>query len=141
MQDVPIGETHLGHVHADVEPGHGRSSNLPWVMTAAPPAGRLECERLLVDAIRIDGQVSADRCRRRKPHCHPPDPARVPDAHETEKAMGTDRHGAQSVGEQEVEAGPAQRAGVRSDAQVPDLPRGVHLEVAELAQDVGRDHW
>ena len=40
----------------------------------------------------------------------------------------------------EVEAGAAQRTGVRTDPQVADLLRGVHLEVAQLAHDVGRDH-
>src|SRR5271167_1418386 len=36
MQDILIGEAHLGYVDTDVESAHDRSSNRPWVMTFAP---------------------------------------------------------------------------------------------------------
>ena len=106
--------------------GHDLSSNLPWVMTAASPQAASNANVPLVDAIGGDGQLAAQRRRRGKPHRHPPDLARAGDADEAQEPMGAHRHGAQAVGEQEVEAGRPRRV----DIEVMCRPVAGHLGVA-----------
>ena len=36
VQDLGVGEAHLRQKDADLGLGHGRSSNLPWVMVVMP---------------------------------------------------------------------------------------------------------
>src|SRR6476646_5289818 len=38
VQNLLVGEAHLGQVNADLGLAHGRSSNLPWVMVVVPLA-------------------------------------------------------------------------------------------------------
>ena len=126
MQDLLVGEAHLRQVDADLGLAHGRSSNLPWVMVVVAVGDGLEGERMLGDAKGIHRQVGIERSRRCEPHRDPPNPVRVVDAQQGEQAVSADRHGAQAVGEDEIEPGRS----CRGDVEVMGRPVAGHLRVA-----------
>ena len=77
-------------------------------------------------AVRADGQITAQPCRRREPHCDPAHPTRIADPDDVEHSVSAHRHRAQPVREQEVESG---RAG-DIDVEVMGRPVSGHLGVA-----------
>ena len=126
MQDLVVGEAHLGQIDADLGLAHGRSSNLPWVMVVVPLTAASNANEfsLMPKAFTVssesNGVGDANRTAIRRTL------AGSLDAQQAEQAVCADRHRAQPVGEHEVET----RRARHLDVEVVRRPVAGHLRVA-----------